>query len=253
MPHPHQALLDEFKLSIDRLPITVPQEIIDEARKLHAELLADPEASESKIEDALILIGKKEYPYRRAYNELAGTTSAEHRVELILDHLDASVKEKVQSHLQHGVTIDELVKSSMFETDFTPEERYQVEDGMLHAVDHLEEEAPAKIEEHQAEYDKLVETWKEKEAEMEGKIAELKALADVDKKWKDEILDKVRVFEMGFAITERDPDLVEIEKEIEYWKGTLSEEGVTTMHVIAVVLAVAALLVVIAVAFAMHG
>lgn len=250
MAHPHEALLDELKIAIDKLPLTVPDEIVKGARKQLSDLTANAEVTQTQIEDALIAIGKQEFPYRRAYEELATSSSAEHRVELILDHLDPAVKTKVEEHLKNGVTIDELVKSSFFETDFTAEERYQVEDGILHSVDHLEEEAPEKIEEHKEEYDKLVEVWKKKEAEMEGKIAELKALASVDAKWKDEILDKARLFEMGFAVTERDPDLVEIEKEIEYWKGTLNEEGsVPWVAIVAVVVAV----LILAVAFVLHG
>ena len=56
---------------------------------------------------------------------------------------------------------------------------------------------------------------------MEAKIEELRALAGKDDKWREEILDKVKTLEEGWSVVERDPELLEIEKEIEYWQGTM--------------------------------
>jgi len=197
---------------------------LQKAKQTHTELLGNPEATKDQIHDALVLVGKQEFPYRRAYTEMTGTVSEDHRLELVLEHLEPNVKTKVQSYLGHGVTLEEFVKSSMFETELTPEEQYQVEDGILHAEDHVKEELPEKIEKHRKEYDALVEEWKKKQEVMQAKIDELRALATTDPKWKDEILDKVKTLEEGWSIVERDPDLIEIEKEIEYYKGAMSEE-----------------------------
>lgn len=217
-------MLDEFKYALDHLPPTVPADLIEDGRRLHAELSANPEATAEQIHDALVKIGQAEFPYRRAFNELAGPVSEEHRLELVLEHLEPEVKAKVQKFLESGVKLDELVKSKIFESDFSAAERYQVEDGILHAEDHIKEELPKKIAEHQAEYDQLVKQWQGKQQKMEDKIEELRALAGKDAKWKAEILDKVKTLEEGWSVTERDPDLVEIEKEIEYWRGTMGEE-----------------------------
>jgi hypothetical protein len=225
MAHKHQAILDEFGYAIRHLVPTVPPEVVNEAKTLHAGLLADPEATKEQVQEALIKIGKAEFPYRRAYHELAGEVSSAHRLELILEHLDPAVKEKVKKFLDSGVSLEEFVKSHLFETELTAEERYQVEDGIMHAEDHIKEETPAKVEEKRAEYDKRVAAWKEKQAAMEAKIEELRALASKDAKWKAEILDKVETIEEGWSVTERDPDPIEIEKEIEYWKGTMAEEA----------------------------
>ena len=48
-------------------------------------------------------------------------------------------------------------------------------------------------------------------------------MADKDPKWKDEILNKVERFREGFLVTEEDPELEMVEKEIEYWKDTFGE------------------------------
>lgn len=225
MTHPHKAMLDEFKYALDHLPPTVPAEIIEEGRKLHKELLDNPEATQEQIHSAFVLIGKKEFPYRRAYEEMVESGLEKRRLELILEHLEPNVREKVQKYLDDGISLEALVKSSMFEIDFTAEERYQLEDGILHAADHIKEEVPDVIKEHRADYDKLVETWRKKQGKMEEKINELRALANKDPKWRDEILDKVKTLEEGWSVAERDPELLEIEKEIEYWIGTMGEES----------------------------
>ncbi len=225
MPHKHQAILDEFGYAIRHLVPTVPKEVVEEAKTLHSELLANPEATAEQVLAAMVKIGKAEFPHRRAFHDLAGEVSEAHRLELVLEHLEPNVREKVQTYLNSGVKLEEFVKSSMFELELTAEERYQVEDGIMHAEDHIKEEAPAKVEEKRAEYDKRVTAWKEKQAVMEAKIEELRALANKDAKWKEEILDKVKTMEEGWSVTERDPDPIEIEKEIEYWKGTMGDEG----------------------------
>lgn len=217
-------MLDEFKFALDHEPATVPSEIVEEGRKWHAELLGNLEATDGQIHDAMVLIGKKEFPYRRAYEDMVGHASEDKRVELVLDHLEPELKTKVETVMKDGVTLDALVKSGMFETDFTAEERYQIEDGILHAVDHIKDELPDEIKKRQGEYDKLVLDWQKKEAKMQEKIEELRALANKDLKWREEILDKVAMLEEGWSIAERDPELLEIEKEIEYWIGTMADE-----------------------------
>lgn len=224
MTHPHKALLDEFNYALDHLPLTVPAEIAEQGKTLHAELAANPEATAGQIHDALVTVGKQEFPYRKAYQEMIGTVSASRLIELVLEHLENEVKVKVQHWLTSGVTLDALTKSSMFETDFTAEERYQIEDGILHAAEHIKEEAPEQIKERQTEYDKLVAVWGGKQTQMQEKIEELRALANKDPKWREEILDKVKTLEEGWSVVERDPQLLEIEKEIEYWHGTIAEE-----------------------------
>ncbi len=223
MKHPHQALLDEFKYAIEHMVATVPVGVKKQAEELLLELSGNAEATEEQIHDALVAIGKREFPYRRAYQDMMEKPSEEKRMQLVLEHLEEDVKAKVEVVMKDGVTLEALTKSSMFETDFTSEERYQIEDGILHAADHIKDEMPEVIASNKVKYDALVDSWKEKQKLMEQKIEELRALSGKDEKWRAEILDKVHVFEEGWSVVERDPELLEIEKEIEYWLGTMEE------------------------------
>ena len=186
--------------------------------------MENPEATEGQIHQALVDIGKKEFPYRRAYEDMIGIASEAKLTQMVLEHVEPNVKERLEKILSDGVALEELVKSELFETQFSGDERYQVQDGIMDATDHIKEDLPKEIEKRQAEYDALVEQWRTKLRELQAKIEELKTLATQDTKWKDEIIDKASTFEEGFSVVERDPDIVEITKEIEYWRGTLGEE-----------------------------
>ncbi|MBU0646063.1 hypothetical protein KJ611_01115 [Patescibacteria group bacterium] len=71
------------------------------------------------------------------------------------------------------------------------------------------------------EYQAALANWQKQAEQITQQIDQLEVLKDQDPKWQAEIADKVRVFREGFLITERDPDLAEVKKEIESWQGTL--------------------------------
>ena len=225
MTLPHQSFLDQFGMAIKMFAPAIPQKIQDQAIALRATLEANPEATEEQIHDALVTIGRAEFPYRHAYQELVGSVGAAELQEMVLDHVEPNVKAKLEQYLANGVSLEEFVKSDVFEHELSAEERYQVQDGVLDAQEHVQEHGPKMLEEKKAEFEALVQKWTEHEQMMQQKIDELKALAGKDAKWKEEILDKVKMFEEGWSVVERDPQLQEIEKEIEYWKGTLEPEA----------------------------
>jgi len=222
--HPHQALLDEYQFAINHLAPSVPDAIKTEAQQAHDALLANPSATVEQIREAMYKTGRAEYPHRHAYKELVETASDAKRIEMILDHVDEKVRARLKTLVDSGVPLEEITRSSMFETDFTAEERYQVEDAILDAEDHLKEEMADVAKERSKEYDVLVKKWDEHADKIDAKINELDALRTKDAKWRDEIMGRVQRLREGFLVTEPDPDLLEVEKEIEYWHGTLGEE-----------------------------
>lgn len=224
MPHPLQSRLDEYQIAINNLASSVPSEIKERAQSLHDELLADVDASEEAVLAAVVETGLAEYPYRHAFQELTEGAEERKRVELVLDHVDESVRARLKQHLDAGVPLDDVISSGLFQTAFTPEERYQVEDAVLDARDHVKEELAAAFTADAPAYQKSLKKWETYRDQIAEKIDELEAMASTDAKWKEEILGKVKRFREGFAVTERDVELEEVEKEIEYWKGVFGEE-----------------------------
>ena len=222
--HPYASLLKEYKIAIEHLTPTVPGEIKKEAEETLARLETNPNATEEEIRAALFKTGTAEYPHRHAFQEWGGEKETERRLALVLEHVDETVRAKLNKHLDAGVPLAELLKSHLFETEFTPEERHQIEDGILDADDHVKEELEKAADATTPAYQKLLKKWHGEEEKIMGKINELEALKSKDVKWKEEIETRVARFREGFLVTEQDPSLEDVEKEIEYWKGTFGEE-----------------------------
>jgi t-SNARE complex subunit (syntaxin) len=224
MPHPHEYLLKEYQVAIDRLAPTVPQEIRDRARARLSNLMADPDATEDEIRGALFETGREEYPHRHAFGELTAGGIEARRVEITLEHVEPGVAERVKRLVDSGVTMNELTNSRLFESEFTPEERHQVEDALLDADIHVKEEFGKSVVSDEKAYAAAVKRWEKRRDDIQVKIDELETLRSRDEKWRADIEEKVKRFREGFSVTEPDPELEEVEKEIEYWKGTFGEE-----------------------------
>jgi len=218
-------MLDEFQYAIKHFVPTVPLKVKEEAQKIHKDLLADETADVETIKLAFHDIGKKEFPHRRAYDELTHTSAEAKMVEMVLDHVDEAVRAMIKPHLDSGVGLDDVVKSDLFEGKMTPEQRYQIEDGILVAKEKLGDALQSEVSEHSEEYKKLVEKWSANADEIEAKISELEAMSSqANENQKEEIHGKVMRYKEGFLLTEQDPDIKEIKKEIEYWEDTFNPE-----------------------------
>lgn len=224
MSHTHEMLLKEFQVAIDHFAPTVPSQVKTAAQQAHDDLLANPESTEDEIRGALFIAGMAEYPHRHAFQELTAGGIEARRVEIVLEHVEPNVAQKVKTLTDSGVSMSELTNSQLFESDFSPEERHQVEDALLDADIHIKEEFGKAAVSDEKKYADLVNKWTEHRDVILAKVEELESLKNKDEKWHDEIVEKVKRFKDGFSVTEPDPDLEEVEKEIEYWKGTMGEE-----------------------------
>lgn len=222
MTHPHQSYLDEFKIAIDKLVPLTPAEVKEEALKLHKELSENLDTGTKQIHQALSLIGRKEFPYRKAYHELCAGDEEQRLQQLVFERVDENVKKKVQAVTQHGVMLDDFVASDMFE-DLKPEERLQIDQAILLAEDTLDHQCDERAHKRHQQYEELVDYWKQEAARLQGLIDNLRAMGDEDPKWRGEIDSVCDRLEEGWSIVERDPSEEEIKKELEYWNTVLHE------------------------------
>lgn len=220
MQNEAEAMLREFKVAIDRLPSHLTH-VKAEAEKLYQELSDKEELVPKDVHKALVKIGKQEYPHRHALEDLLEAEGIEIKNQAIMDHIEPNVAAKLKPLFDSGVGIEDIVKSDMFEIEFNAEERYQVEDGILHYQHELREELPHFVSERKSKYDKLLDKWQSHMVKLESMIDELRKLAPKDRHWTPEIRDKIDLFEEGWSVVEKDPDELTIKKEIEYWQGTL--------------------------------
>ncbi len=222
MSHQYQSLLDEFAFAIKHFVPTLPKEIKQEAQAVLARLQADPEADETTIRKSFHDVGVNEYPYRRAYIELTHGLAEDEMNAMVIEHVEPNVRAIIKPHLDSGVSLDELIQSDIFIEQLTPEQRYQVEDGIMVARSKLADSLKEHVSAESEEYARLVEKWKDQASQIDQAISELKLLAnDGNENQKREIQEKAAVFSEGFLVTERDPELSAVKKEIEYWQETI--------------------------------
>jgi len=223
MSHPHEYLLKEYAIAIERLVPLTPEPIIEEAKKLYETLAADENASERQIRQALIYIGKKEYPYSKAYEALCAGDEETRLQAAALQKIDAEIVGKMKPALDSGVHLTDYANSKLFEKDLTSEERYRVEQAILEAHDVIGKQCDDRARERAETYEKLVADARAEQEKMQALIDGLRAMAERDPKWASEIIGKADQFEEGWSIVERDPSLEEIQKEIENWTAVFEE------------------------------
>ncbi|MEK7615315.1 MAG: hypothetical protein AAB431_02945 [Patescibacteria group bacterium] len=225
MQHPQKSLLEEFQHAIRHFAPTLPKEIKKEAQDIHDQLSEDLKADEMQIRKTFYEVGVKEYPYRRAYQELTEGEAGAQMKMLVLEHVDETVRGFIKPHLDAGVSLEELVKSELFETQLTAEQRYQIEDGILVASSKISDEL--KVQKNPTEsthYDALVKKWTAHAKEIQKAINEYEALAKRgDDNQRREILEKALEYREGFLVTEPDVELEDVKKEIGYWEEIFKE------------------------------
>ncbi len=228
MDHPHKYLLEEFKISLDKLVPLTPPEVVEAGMKLYQELLANEAATERQIRQALVYIGRREYPYRKAYTELCSSDEEKRLQAAVFERLEPEVLEKVKAITDSGVHVLDYVNSKLFERDLSPTERYQIEQAILLAHDILNKQCDERAKERAETFEQLVVKWKTEEDRLQALVDQLRNLAGRDATYADEIRGKADQLEEGWSIVERDPEEQEIKKEIEYWNDLLkgSEDGV---------------------------
>jgi hypothetical protein len=229
--HPHGYTLDLMKLAIDRLPPTFSEERKSHYADLHARFSRDRQVEYDAIRAAIAMLGKESWAYRKAYEEMYVRFGRASEESFLLQHLDQGIREKYARFLQEGGKLNyiETAKSaadmhqpSPFERYFTPEEKFAIDQALFVSREEARREIDSLVtDKKDVEYAKLVEAYRVKQRAIEEKLEELRGLASVSSKWEAEIVDRVRTIEEGWSVVERGMDVGQLEKETEYWKGTL--------------------------------
>jgi hypothetical protein len=223
MPHPHASFLKEFQCAIDKMRHYAPPELIEEAQKIHDDLVADSKCTEAQIHDALVAVGKKEFPYRKAYHDLCASDEEQRLQSLVLERLDEQVKQKVVDHTKHGVLIDHYVKSKLFEEELTPEERLQIENAILLAEDVLNSQCDERAGKRHGQFGDLIKKWTADRDRLQKMIDSLKGMVAKGGKWAEDIQASVNRLEESWSVAELQVNEEEIKKELEYWDTVLHE------------------------------
>ena len=229
--HPYAYTLSLLRLALDKAPPTYPEEQKQRFLDRLAKFGANPKASYKEITDTIVDFGKDSWPWRKAYEEFYERYGRSSEEAHLLERLDQGLRQKYEKFIHEGGKInylesprseDELYQSSPFERYFSPEEKYAIQQALLDARDAAREEINELVAKSRTEeYAAAVEDWAKRQDLIAADIAELRRLAKVSDKWQAEILGRVRRLEEGWSVVEKGFDEEVVDKELEYWKGTL--------------------------------
>lgn len=218
-------MLDEFAYAIKHFVPTVPEELTSLAESRLAEMTENTAMDEKGIQKVFYEIGVQEYPYRRAYNELTHSSAEQKMKDMVVEHVDEDVQKVIKPHLDAGVSLEALTASDIFENELNVEQRYQVEDGMLVAKKKMAEALKEGADANAESYKKLLAKWSKHAEDIEAEIQKLEQMAEGGTEdQQSEIKAKAARFREGFLVTEQDPEMEHVQKEVEYWTDTFSEE-----------------------------
>lgn len=216
--------MQDFRKAVARLVPLTPKAIRDEASTLADDLERNESSTIEQIRQALVYVGKKEFPYRKAYQELCSGDEEARLQEIVLGKLDESLKAKMEPVVKYGVHILDFVKSSQFESELSDDERSQVDREITAAHDVLDRQCDERAAARRGTYDELVARWTATQTHIQQTIEVLRGMADRDPEYHDDILARVEQFENGWSMVEVDPTVEDVQKEITYWTGVLSED-----------------------------
>lgn len=229
--HPHAFTLDLLALAVDRLPSSFSGQKKSAYRAKLDSFRKDPDAPFEDLQNTLVELGKESWPHRRAYEEMFERYGRSSEEAHLLERLDRGIREKYERFIHEGGKIDhiraarsaeDLRRPSPFERFFTPEEKFAIGQALLGARDDARKEVAALVAGvKKDEYASLIESYKKKQKRIAGRIDELKALAGVSAKWKASIEDDTRTLEEGWSVVGRRLEEDEVDRTLDYWKGTL--------------------------------
>lgn len=225
MAHQHEDIIKDFREAMAKLVPLAPKEIQEEAQRLADDIEANPLSTIEQIRQALVYVGKKEFPYRKAYEELCAGDEEARLQKLVLAKLSDEVKEKMEPVVKYGVHILDFVQSSQCEAALSVEERATIDREIVAAHDVLNRQCDERAVARKGTYETLVATWTETESRIQRMIEVLREMAERNEQHRDDILARVMELESGWSMIEPDPTEEDVQKDIAYWSGVLSEEG----------------------------
>lgn len=223
MQDAHQSIIEEIKLTIEKMVPMTPVEIVEKAQSLLKEVEGNRQINPAQLNEALVEIGRLEYPYRKAYHDLCGTDEEKRLRELVVERVDEDIREKLEEAFSYNLILDDFVKSHLFE-EMDDEHRYQVTNAISMAEDVLEHQCDERAHSQKLKFEELVKKREQEVSALQARIDFLRDLARTHANHADELLATVERLEEGWSILSKDPNAEEIEKEIEYWQAILSDE-----------------------------
>jgi len=219
--------LQLFRFLLNKKPVGLTDDLVDEGEGLYSQLSAS-EYTEQQVEASVIAYGKKVWAYRQAAATFAEQFGKEKHDEFFVSLLSPELAKKWQEFAGRGWSVRDFREGNRFEQFFTPEENVAIEQASIETekamYDYLTRLATG---EQKQVYDGLLAQYKQEQAQIEGKIEELKkCVSEPGEKWDAELAGAVLFFERGLAEIEARPTVQKVQEKIDFYQGQKSTGNV---------------------------
>lgn len=230
--HPHAYTLSLLRMATAKLPPGFDDGERERYRRAVERFEAHPETQYEDIRALIVEIGRASWPFRKAYEEMYRTYGRASEEAFLLENLDEGIRGKYErfiheggkiNHIERATSAEDLMNPSPFERYFTPEEKFAIEQALLVARDQARHEIDQLLMgEKREEYEALVDEQKTRGERLERMIDDLGSFLGLSERWDPVLRDRLRTIEEGWSIVEPGMDEERLEKELEYWRGTLA-------------------------------
>lgn len=220
------ALLQEIAIALRHSLPLVPSDIRQEIEAIQARIEAvGPDMSAEQLREELRAIGKREWPYRRAFASVMAQMGAGKELEAFLEECTPQVRAKVEGLGVRDVPFVEWCRSRVVEEGLSTDERMEVERAWELAREHTRAYVLEQVGEggawHEAYGAALAKEHADQQA-LEERLATMAKLIEVDEHWGPEIRAQWEAFEDGWSVTERDAEPAQVAHALEEWQRLLT-------------------------------
>ena len=221
MHHPQiKHTIEIFEIMYKQLPPLVPDEMKKEMEHALEHLNDDYKVGVEEVENIVIALGKKIWPYWKAFGEFYNMDQGKLGEKFLLGKLPIELKKKYNEFKEHGGTYHDL-RSGSPAVFFEVEERLEITQSLIEVdIDIREHTRQSVLSIERKKYEDLIIDFQTILDDIEKRLDSLRLVAEDEEEHPElaeEIRAKVRAFEFGLCLLGPNSQTHELENAEDYF------------------------------------
>jgi len=229
MPYGHATYsLYFFEQFATNLPPLLPEELKGEIQNAYEQLTQNVSLTSEEIDDTLIVLGKRVWPYRQAFLEFYRVEEGHLGEKVFLKKSPVVLRKRYNEFLAHGGSYEDLYKGVSVDF-FTSKQRVEIMELLVEIRDFLNKHTRQSVLGlKRKEYTKKIHEFEAIYNKMEDKINVLRDMAEKEAEHPEffaEIQAHIRSFEEGMCMMHSGVGEMELEQSLEHFHGRKFEKN----------------------------
>lgn len=204
MHHPQvKHTIDIFERMYQNLPPLTPEFVEKEMKHALEHLRDDVEVGIDEVENIAVSLGKKIWPYWKAFDELCSMCQGRLGEKFLLGRLPVNLKQKYLEFKEHGADYHDL-RSGGGASYFSLDERQEITAVLIMVDQEIKEHMKqAVLSVDEQKYQNLIIDFQNILDDIEKRLDSLRLMAEDEEEHPElaeEIRDKIKTFELGLCL-----------------------------------------------------